>query len=542
MSARIEQHGGRVVDAVGDNLLAEFGSAVEAVQCAMEVQKNLKNKNQELPEEKRLEFRIGINIGDVIQDEDRLFGDGVNVAARIERLSDAGGICISRNTYDHVKNKLNLEFEFLGDHKVKNIKHPVRVYKILMERDLPIPLLDEPLELPDKASIAVLPFDNMSGDTTKEFFSDGLTEEIITGLSKIPGIFVIARNSTFTFKGKPTKTQQICRELGVRYVLEGSVRSADERLRITAQLIDGMTGQHLWAERYDRQMKDIFAIQDDITMKIVVALQVQLTEGEQAHLLSKGIENFEAYIMYLKGYQHLIQFNKEDIIIARHIYQELIKMEPEYATAYVGLAMTYVIPLWFGWEEEPLQALENAIKYTQRCLTLDDMNGYAHAMSGALHNVQQHWEDAIKEGERSMALSPNSADILALYAITLKNVGRLNKALSLIEKAIRLNPMPPEWYLQELATNYRLKGQYDTAISILKKILDRNPDYLMSQVNLTATYSMADRLIQAKLHAKEVLRLSPDFSAGLFMMGFPYKDKGIIDDFIDNLRKAGLPA
>ena len=542
MSACIEQHGGRVVDAVGDNLLAEFGSAVEAVKCAVEIQEKLKSKNQEFPEEKSLQFRIGINVGDVVQDGDRIYGDGVNIASRIEGLADPGGVCISRNAYDHVRNKLSLSYDYLGEHNLKNIIHPVRVYKILLDTDLSITLLDVPLELPDKPSIAILPFDNMSGDPTQEFFSDGLTEEIITGLSKIPQIFVIARNSTFTYKGNPVKVQQVCRELGVEYVLEGSVRSADERVRITAQLIDGTTGQHLWAERYDRQMKDIFAIQDDITMKIVVALQVKLTQGEQARILAKDTDNFEVYIKRLKAHQHFIQFNRESNLLARHIYEEIIDMEPENAGAHGGLAVTYIIPLWVGWEDDPLQALEKAIKYTQRSLALDDTGAYGHALMGMLHLVQQHWEEAIKEGERSVTLSPNSADILVIYAITLKSVGRMNKALSLIEKAIRLNPMPPEWYLHELATNYRIKGQYDKAISILKKNLDRNPDYLMSHVNLTATYGMANKLSQAQLQAKEVLRLSPDFSAGLFMMGFPYKDQIIVDDFIENLRKAGLPA
>ena len=278
MSDLIQNHSGRVVDNPGDNLLAEFSSAVDAVDCAVQIQNRLKKENAKFVEDKQLQFRIGINVGDVVQDGDRIYGDGVNIAARIEGLADPGGVCISRNAYDHVRNKLSLSYDYLGEHNLKNIIHPVRVYKILLDTDLSIPLLDEPLELPDKPSIAVLPFDNMSGDPTKEFFSDGLTEEIITGLSKVPQIFVIARNSTFTYKGNPVKVQQVCRELGVEYVLEGSVRSADERVRITAQLIDGTTGQHLWAERYDRQMKDIFAIQDDITMKIVVALQVKLTQ------------------------------------------------------------------------------------------------------------------------------------------------------------------------------------------------------------------------------------------------------------------------
>ena len=258
MSDLIGQHSGRVVDNPGDNLLAEFSSAVDAVECAAEIQKKLKKENARFVEDKKLQFRIGVNIGDVVQDGDRIYGSGVNVAARIEGIAEPGGICISRNAYDHVKNKLDLNFEYLGEHEVKNIKEPVRVYSVQMDTESPKPLVEEQFELPEKPSIAVLPFDNMSGDPNQEYFSDGLTEEIITGLSKIPHLFVIARNSTFTYKGKAVKIQQVSREMGARYVLEGSVRSTGERVRITAQLVDGSSGQHIWADRYDRELKDIF--------------------------------------------------------------------------------------------------------------------------------------------------------------------------------------------------------------------------------------------------------------------------------------------
>jgi adenylate cyclase len=328
----------------------------------------------------------------------------------------------------------------------------------------------------------------------------------------------------------------------VKYVLEGSVRSAGERVRITAQLIDGMTGQHLWAERYDRQMKDIFAIQDDITMNIMIALQVKLTEGEQARLISKSTKNLEAYIKVLKANKHFFEFNKEGFILARQKYKEAIDLDPDYAEAHGYLATSYFVPLWFGWEDSPQQALAKANEHTQRCLALDESNAFAHAVLGALCLVQRQWDKAIATGERAVSLSPNSADNLALFAMTLKSVGRVDEALTMIKKAIRLNPVPPEWYLHELGTYYRLLGRYDEAIAILKKNLGRGRDYLMSMINLTATYSMADKLDQARAQAKEVLRIMPDFSAKQFMKGFAYKDQKIIDDFIENLCKAGLPA
>jgi len=541
MNQFIQQHRGHVVDSPGDNLLAEFSSVVDATECAVKVQEKLNLLNSDLPKNKRMEFRIGINLGDVIEDGTRIYGDGVNIAARIEGLAEGGGICLSGSVFDQIEGKIPLNYECLGEQTVKNIKNPIRVYRINLKSEK-IFAFERELKLPDKPSIAVLPFDNMSGDPTKEYFSDGLTEEIITGLSKIPKLFVIARNSTFTYKGKPVKVQQVSRELGVKYVLEGSVRSAGERVRITAQLIDSMTGQHLWAERYDRQMKDIFAIQDDITMNIMIALQVKLTEGEQARLMSKGTDNLEAYIKFLMAEEHFFKFNKDGFILARQKYEEVIDLEPEYARAYGGLACTYIVNLWFGWEDSPEQALAKANEHTQRCLALDDTNAFAHACLGALCLVQRQWDKAIAAGKRAVTLSPNSADILALFAVTLKSVGRVDEALMMIEKAIRLNPMPPEWYLHELGTYYRLLGRYDEAIAILKKNLARSSDYLTSMINLTATYSMAGKLDQARAQAKEVLRKIPDFSAEQFMKGFPYKDQKIIDDFIDNLCKAGLSA
>jgi adenylate cyclase len=538
----ISQYSGRVIDSPGDNLLAEFGSAVNAVECAVEVQKVLKRKNEYLSDDKKLEFRIGINIGDVVQDEDRIYGSGVNIAARIEGIADPAGICISRNAYDHVNDKLELKFEYLGEHEVKNIREPVRVYKVLMGFESPARFAEKPLVLPDKPSIAVLPFDNITGDSTKEFFSDGLTEEIITGLSKIPDLFVIARNSTFTYKGKAVKVQQVSRELGVMYVLEGSVRTAGETVRITTQLIDGTSGQHLWAERYDRYLNDIFAIQDDITMKIMIALQVKLREGETARLRAKGTDNIDAYSKYLQAGAFFIEFNKDSNILARQKFEEVIDLEPEYAAAYGGLAGTYMVAAWVGWDESPEQCLLKAFEYSQKCLAMDDSNAWGHAMMGAVCLVMRQWEKAIEEGEYAVALSPNSADILALFAMTLRNVGRVDEALMFIQKAIRLNPMTPEWYLHELGTYYRLQGRYEEAIAILKKNTESNPYYLMSRINLTATYSMAGKLDQARAEAKEVLKKIPDFSAEQFMKGFPYKDQKIVDDFIENLCKAGLPA
>ena len=375
------------MDSPGDNLLAEFASVVDAVQCAVAVQKEIQARNTELPETRRMQFRIGINLGDVIEEEDRLYGDGVNIAARLESLAEPGGICVSKTAFDHIETKLPLGYEYLGEQTVKNIAKPVCAYKVQMDprvtvkakakaepkkgarrRPMIIPLVvvlimtagaavfwrfafppaSPPVEkaskqqmafpLPDKPSIAVLPFNNLSGDPAQEYFSDGITEEIITALSKVPKFFVIARNSTFTYKGKPVKVQQVSQELGVRYVLEGSVQKAGDKIRINAQLIDALTGNHLWAERYDRNLNDLFAVQDEITKKIITAMQVKLTEGEQVQAAARSTNNLEAYLKYLQARELLNRGNPQSNALAKQLAEEAIALDPMYSSAYYVLA------------------------------------------------------------------------------------------------------------------------------------------------------------------------------------------------------------
>lgn len=540
MARFIKRHGGRVVDSPGDNLLAEFASIVDATQCAVEVQKKLNSFNSDLPANKRMEFRIGINLGDVIEDGTRIYGDGVNIAARIEALAREGEICVSGSVFDQIEGKMPLDYEYLGEQTVKNIKKPVRVYRIYVESEKKFAFKKKP-EMPDKPSIAVLPFENMSGDPTKEYFSDGLTEEIITGLSKIPHLFVIARNSTFTYKGKAVKVQQVSREMGAKYVLEGSVRSAGERVRITAQLVDGTTGQHLWAHRYDRELRDIFAIQDEITMNIMIALQVRLTEGEQAGLQAKHTNNLEAYVKYLQAREYLLQGTKESFVLARRKYEEAIALEPGYAPAYADLALGYLIEVWVGWSLSPEQSGALAMKYAQKCLALDESLSSAHAVLGMLHLVLRQWDKAIKESEIAVSLSPNSADSVVMLAIAYRTVGRVEEALSMLEKAVNLNPMPPNWYLHEFGSCYRLMGRYEEAIAMNKSVLNRSPDYINSRLNLICTYMMSGKKEAARKEAVEILKQRPDFSIERFLKHFPYKDQKIIDGFRVDLRKAGLP-
>jgi len=541
MTMFIEQHGGRVVDAVGDNLLAEFGSAVDAVQCAVEVQKDLKVKNQELPEDKRMEFRIGINIGDVIQDGGRLFGDGVNVAARIESLAEAGGICVSRSTYAQIKNKLKLSYDYLGEHEVKNIKEPVRVYKVLLEPDLPAPLSDEPLELPDKPSIAVLPFVNMSGDPSQEYFSDGLTEQIINGLCKVLNLFVIARNSSFAYKGKSVNIQQVAKELGVRYILEGSVQKAADRVRITAQLIDASTGYHLWSENFDRDLTDIFALQDEITLKLINTMQIKLTSGEQARLWEGANTNIQAYDKFMRGLERFWRFNEKDTKQARLFFGEAINIDKDYALAYILLGFAHMLDIALGWSKSPIESFEHAEKNVEKALALNDSIDVAHSLLGWIYLFKRQHDEAIKAGERAIELNPNGAEAHVQLAFILIYSDKIELAIKLLKRALRLNPIPPSYYYDCLGIAYRVNGQYEKAIEICKKALSVSPDNVSAYITLAASYSPINRTEDASKAVEEILRIQPVFSLEYLANTQPYINQEKLDKFINALRRAGLP-
>jgi adenylate cyclase len=589
MANLIQQCQGKVIDAPGDNVLAEFPSVADAVQCAVEIQKELKNRNDELPEHRRMEFRIGINLGEVSEKEEKIFGDGLNVAARIQSLADAGGICLSGIVYEQVKDKLELRYEYLGKQTVRNIAEPVRVYQVLPEwqtaslvsrwkriglnywkRINPAvkiiialivaangvwqlyPRFIKPsvevaskekmtFSLPDKPSIAVLPFTNMSGDPKQEYFSDGLTEEIITALSKVPKLFVIARNSTFTYKGKPVKVQQVSEELGVRYVLEGSVRKTGNNIRITAQLIDALTGNHLWAERYDRNLSAIFAVQDEITKKIIAAMQVQLTEGEQAQALARGTNNLEAYLKCLQARELNGRHNPESNALARQLAQDAIALDPKYAGAYSILALTHQMDVWLGTSKSPKDSIAKAIELLQKSIILDDTYASAHAALGFIFSMTGQHDKAVAEGEKAVALNPNSADSHIMFGKILAFAGRYEESIPELKTAIRLNPIPPSGYLYSLGISYALTGHLDEAIAWGEKAVRREPNSQSTRLFMAAFYSRAGRDKEARIEAAEVLRINPKFSLEKFAKTVTYKNQEDVERTISApLRKAGL--
>jgi len=397
-----------------------------------------------------------------------------------------------------------------------------------------------PLPLPDKPSIAVLPFVNMSGDPKQEYFSDGLTEEIISALSRVPRLFVIARNSTFTYKGKPVKVQQVSKELGVRYVLEGSVRKAGDRVRVTAQLIDATTGHHLWSERYDRELKDIFALQDEITMKIITAMQVKLTEGERARVHAKGTDNLDAYLKFLQGLEHFIRCNPDDHILARRYFKEAIALDPEFATPYAFMGHIHLLEVRQGLSKSPQKSIGQAFKLAQKALALDESYPYGHIILGPIHLIKRQHEKAIASCERAVALAPNSVGGLFLLGTALSCVGRHQEAIPHFKRAIRLNPLNPSLGLFGLGGAYIRMERYEEAITVLKKALHYQPDYFVAHVRLAACYAALGREEEAHAEAAEVLRLNPKFSVKKYGKRLAIRDKAVKERFIDALRKAGL--
>ena len=539
MAKLIQRHRGRVVDSPGDNLLAEFASVVDAVDCAVEVQHQLKTRNADLPENRRMEFRIGINLGDVIEEQGRLYGDGVNIAARVESLAEAGGICISGSAYEQVENKLDLAYTYLGEHIVKNIVKPVRVYQVLMESDATVSRNTEAPDLPDKPSIAVLPFVNMSGDPEQEYFSDGMTEDLITDLSKISGLFVIARNSVFTYKGNPVKIQQVSKDLGVRYVLEGSVRKAGDRVRITAQLVDAITGGHLWAERYDRNLGDIFALQDEVTQNIVAVLAVKLGEGERKRLLYSKTENVVAYDYFLRGLEYFNRFTKEANMKARQMFEKAIELDSHYAFAYVKLAWTHLTDWMVGWSQDP-ESLDRTLELAQKAISLDDSMEGTYCLLGNIYLWKKQHEEAIALYEKFIALNPNFADGLSEFGNILNFSGKPEEAIDFIEKAMRLDPLYPAYNLFNLGHARYLIGQREDALAAMKGALEYNPNFFPPRAFLAAIYIELSRINEARAQVTEILKRSPETTLEVWRQRLPYKDPAVLERVVAALQKAGL--
>jgi adenylate cyclase len=587
MTEIIKEHRGRVVDSPGDNVLAEFSSVVDAIECSVKIQLTLKARNANLPESKKMEFRIGINLGDVVEEEGRIYGDGVNIAARVEGLADGGGICISETVYQHIKDKVSLGYEYLGEQSVKNIPEPVRVYRVLMEPEYAGKVIEQegpkprkwrwaaiaaaavivivvgvlaiwnfylrlpPIEpasvekmtypLPEKPSIAVLAFENLSDDPKQEYLSDGISEAIISALSKVPQMFVIARNSSFTYKGKPVKVQQVAEELGVQYVLEGSVQRTGDKLRVTAQLIDALKGHHLWSERYDLKMDDLLDVQDEIAMNILAEMQVRLADGEQALVRTRETSNLKALEKHNEGLMYFKRGNRDDNFKARQLCEEAIRLDPNYPGAYRMVGWCHLNDVWFDWSQDPGKSLQLATEYAQKALALDENNSETLGLWGSIHMSKGEIEKAIEICRRAVEINPNMADTTGVLGIVLRNAGRYEEAISMFEKAIRLNPFPRAGWFWALGRTYWLAGRYEEAMVACKKALHIQPAYVRAYETLAAIYVELGQEEEARAAAAEVLRLDPKFSVERLAKGFALKDREAKERYLEALRKAGLP-
>jgi adenylate cyclase len=582
MKMLIEHHRGRVVDATGDNLLAEFASVVDAVACAAAIQQKLAERNAGLPEKRKMQFRIGVNLGDVVEEGDQIYGDGVNIAARMEGLAAGGGICISGTAFDQVKNKLDLGYEYSGEHTVKNITETVRVYRVLMEPEAagkligekrPVlrsrylaavvivlvigaaafwtyymrftPIVEETisssktaLSLAEKASIAVLPFSNLSKDPEQEYFSDGITNDLITALSKFRELLVIASNTVFAYKGKPVNIEHVGQELGIRYVLEGSVQKAGAKVRVNAQLIDAATGYHIWSERYDRELKDIFAIQDVIVQSIVGKLAVKIDEAERKRVMHKRTESLEAYDYLLRGMEYLRPKKCSEFRKARQMFEKAIELDPDFASAYVGLGRTHQAQSSYGCTEFPTQALQQAKDLALKALSLEESNADAYALLGIVYTFMERYDLAINQLNRAIEINPNDASSLSYRGQVMLWSGRVDDAIHSLEIAIRFDPNRSPGDFMFLGIGYYLKGQNDRAINVLEEGLSLKPDWVGNHIILAAAYAQSDRSDDAEREAQEVLRLEPFFEIENY--GTIFRNQDDRAKIVQGLRKAGL--
>jgi adenylate cyclase len=542
---KIREHRGRTVKNTGDGFLADFPSVVDAVRCAAEIQRGMGEREPEVPEERRIRFRIGINLGDVIVEEQDIFGDGVNVAARLEALADPGGICISRVVRDQVRDKLDYAFEDLGEQQVKNIARPVRIYRVrnsaaAAEEQLPAPL--QPLPLPDKPSIAVLPFSNMSTEREQESLADGIAEDIITALSRYPSLFVIARNSSFAFKGRAVDVKQVGRELGVRYVLEGSLRKASNRIRVTAQLVEAETGNHIWAERYDRDLLDIFAVQDEITEAVTIAVAPAIRDAELRRALRQPMENLDAWAAYQRGLWHLSKVTPDDNVLAEGFFHQAVDIDPTFAGGYRGLATAYSQAVTDNRGRTPSEAHRSDESLARRAIALDPADAEAHAtLAGARLYSRGDYEGALAEAEQALALSPNLASAHRILAQTLIFSGQPQEGFVALERSNRLDPnsrMLPGG-LTLLTIGLYFSGKYEAAAEAAKRAVHSYPEYPLPYRWLAAALGQLGRAPEAKEALERAIELSPASFDMYVRKRVPWHREEDYAHMLDGLPKAG---
>jgi TolB-like protein/class 3 adenylate cyclase/thioredoxin-like negative regulator of GroEL len=581
----IAKHDGRIFSTAGDSVIAEFGSTVEAVRCAITIQEELRIENAELAAEAQMKFRIGVNVGDVMVEDDNLYGDGVNIAARLEGEAEAGGICISGSAFDQVKDKLSISFEDIGPQEVKNITQPVPAFRVVpgpvsvaaptatstAARRWRVPAIAAAVviiiaagslaawqpwitkveaanpdnlafPLPDKPSIAVLPFENLSGDAKQDFLGDGITENITTALSRVADMFVIPRTTTRAYKGKAVRVAQVAEELGVRYVLEGSVQQSGDQVRVTATLIDALKGHQIWTERYDREVKDAFALQDDIALNVLTELAVKLTLGEQARTQRGGTKNLEAYQLFRRGIGIQQRLTKESVPEARRLIQQAVELDPNYALPWNMLGWIHLISASRGWSEDPAQDRARALELAHKALALDPSGGAPYILLANISAKGRRYDEAIGYIEKAVALHPNNPFVAAHLGRMLALAGRPEEALAPIQRVKRFSPIPSANLLRWEGVIYYTMGRYEEAVTALEAARARNPKGVAPVALLAMTYADMGRVEEARATAQAVLDLSPSFSAkGFANAMMPFKDRTKTERALATLLEAGLP-
>ena len=591
VTALVGEHRGRVVDAPGDEVLAEFPAARDAVEAGVEIQRVIQARNTSLPPDRRMQFRIGIHLGDVTMDGDRVYGDGVNIAARLQTLAEPGGICISAEVQGQVRAKLDLDLEDLGSQTLKNIPEPVRLYRVHVER-VPEAPRSEPRRtrwllgavalllllgvggwalwnfqeadprapqidlatvpgFAGEPAIAVLPFDNLSGDPEQEYFVDGMAEDLITRLSSSQfSLQVIARNSSFVYKGRAVDVKQVSRELGVRYVVEGSARKIGDRVRISAQLIDATTGHHVWSSTYDRELRDVFALQDEITETIAASIRPEVLAFERERVMRREPQSLDAYESALRGWWHFFKFTRDDNTRARSFFERAAELDPNYAVPFAGIASTHYTDIRFGWSDSPTRSTAEIERAAQRCVALDPREAICAAVVGFVHAVAGQLDEAIAAFERAIQLNPSLAAAHYFLGSSLAIAGRPDEAITSIETAIRLSPHDPMMpvYLGAMALAHFAAERYEDAVDWTKRSVRASGGPLVREAGggplywplLASSYAHLGRLDDARASLEQLARHEPDYSVADAEQTFAAAVPSLVERYLDGLRKAGL--
>jgi adenylate cyclase len=540
---KIAEHGGRIVKVMGDGLLVEFSSVVDAVRCATELQQGMATRNADMPEDRRICFRMGVNLGDVIVDGEDLYGDGVNVASRLEGLAEPGGLCISSAVREQLEGKLDIALQDGGRHQVKSIAKGLHIWRWALGVG-GFGAVTETAQLSppsDRPSIAVLPFENMSGDAEQEYFSDGVTEDIITELSRYPDFLVIARNSTFVYKRKSIDLREIAGNLGVQYVLEGSIRKVGKRLRISAQLIDAISGGHVWAERYDRTLDDIFDVQDEITETIVGALGATLQKARLKGAVRKDPSSLDAYDRTLQAWAHFQRYSQEDNRKARRLSKEAIELDPGYARAHAILSRTYLLDFSSHWTDDPDEALERSYEIARKAVSLDSHSFYAYQSLAMSETWLRQHDKAIANFRRALELNPSDSDVHANFGNTFVFAGCAEEAIQELETAMRLNPHYPESYLQFLGRAYFIQRRYQDAEAAFDRAVTINPGWPWAHLILGATRAALGKIEGARTQVLIARKISPKLTLAYASKAWPFKNPTDFEHVVEMLRKAGLP-